>query len=53
MDDGHFGVVNDTTSSHFGLNVISEKLFLLGGELVVEKNPTKISMKIPKRKGEL
>ena len=53
MDDGHFGVVNDTTSSHFGLNVISEKLFLLGGELVVEKNPTKISMKITKRKGEL
>lgn len=53
IDDGHFGIVNDTSSSHFGLNVISEKLFLLDGELVVEKNPTKISMKIPKRKGEL
>lgn len=49
IDDGYFGIVNDTSSSHFGLNVISEKLSLLGGKLTIDRNPTTVMMCIPRK----
>lgn len=53
LDDGRFETMADTEVPHFGLRVIAEKLVLLGGELRIETEPTKISMKIPKEKGGL
>lgn len=48
-DDGSFETKNETEEFHFGLNVISEKLVLLGGELKIRKKPTRVSMFIPRR----
>lgn len=47
-DDGRFIEQSEDHKSHFGLNVIAEKLVLLGGELQVEKSPTKVKMLLPK-----
>lgn len=47
-DDGKFVERPDDHKSHFGLNVIAEKLALLGGELQIEKSPTKVRMLLPK-----
>lgn len=47
-DDGKFIERPDDHKSHFGLNVIAEKLSLLGGELQIEKSPTIVRMILPK-----
>lgn len=52
IDDGYFGMANEVSSSHFGLDVVAEKLFLLGGELIITKNPTTVKMSIPNRRKE-
>ena len=52
IDDGYFGMANEVSSSHFGLDVVAEKLFLLGGELIITKNPTTVKMLIPNRRKE-
>lgn len=48
VDDGEFIERSDDHKSHFGLNVIAEKLVLLGGELQIEKSPTRVRMLLPK-----
>lgn len=47
-DDGKFIERSDDHKNHFGLDVIAEKLALLGGELQIEKSPTKVRMLLPK-----
>lgn len=47
-DDGKFIERPDDHKNHFGLDVIAEKLALLGGELQIEKSPTKVRMLLPK-----
>lgn len=47
-DDGKFIERPSDHKNHFGLDVIAEKLALLGGELQIEKPPTKVRMLLPK-----
>lgn len=53
-DNGDFKTKKDNYKSHFGLNIIEEKLKLLNGELTISfDNCTMITMKLPfDRKGE-
>jgi len=50
IDDGYFGMAKELSSSHFGLDVVAEKLLLLGGELVITKRPTTVKIMIPNQR---
>ncbi len=48
LDNGKYIQKKDDTHAHFGLEVIKEKLILLGGELLIETNDqTIITMTLP------
>lgn len=47
IDDGKFNSSSKDHHSHFGLNVIKEKIALLGGSLEISQNPTTVKLFIP------